>query len=55
MGKDPKIISTDLGNGLMTLVPYGVSKDVSPEMRKALTYISKLARAKGRPSHRRSR
>jgi len=54
MGKDPKIISTDLGNGLMTLVPYGVSADVSPEMRKALNYISKLARSsKGRPRRRR--
>jgi hypothetical protein len=55
MGKDPKIISTDLGNGLMTLVPYGISSDVSPEMRKVLNQISKLARTRGRPQHRRTR
>ena len=55
MGKDPKIIRTDLGNGLTTLVPYGISADVSADAQKLSNYVSKLARTKGRPQHRRSK
>jgi hypothetical protein len=51
MGKDPKIIRTDMGNGLTTLVPYGISVDVSADAQKLSNYVSKLARAKGRPLH----
>jgi hypothetical protein len=54
MGKVPKIIRTDMGNGLTTLVPYGISVDVSDEARRLSTYYSKLARSfKGR--HRRDK
>ena len=55
MGKDPKIIRTDMGNGLTTLVPYGISVDVSDEARRLNTFYSKLARTfKGR-THRRAK
>ena len=45
MGKLPKIIQTDMGNGLTTLVPYGVSVDVSADLRRLSAYYSKLARS----------
>ena len=51
---NPKIIRTDMGNGLTTLVPYGISVDVSADAQKLSNYVSKLAR-KGRPQHRRSK
>ena len=55
MGKDPKIIRTDMGNGLTTLVPYGISADVSDDAQKLSNYYSKLARSfKGR-QHRRAK
>jgi len=55
MGKGPKIIRTDMGNGLTTLVPYGISADVSDDARQLSNFYSKLARSfKGR-QHRRTK
>jgi hypothetical protein len=45
MGKGPKVIQSDLGNGLTTLAPYGISVDVSDEVRRLSAQYSKLARA----------
>ena len=56
MGKDPKIIRTDMGNGLTTLVAYGISVDVSDDAQKLSNYYSKLARSwKSRQHPRRSK
>jgi hypothetical protein len=55
MGKDPKIIRTDMGNGLTTLVPYGISADVSVEARQLSNYYSKLARSYKARHHRRAK
>jgi hypothetical protein len=45
MGKVPKVIRSDLGNGLETLAPYGISADMSDELRRLNAQYSKLARA----------
>jgi hypothetical protein len=45
MGNGPKIICSDMGNGLTTLVPYGISADVSEDARRLHDDFSKLIRA----------
>jgi hypothetical protein len=46
MGKDSRIIRTEMGNGLVAVVPYGISVDVFADAQKLSNYVSKLARGK---------
>lgn len=41
----PHVIRTDLGHGLSTVVPYGVSADPSAFARRLSAKLAKLARA----------
>ncbi len=45
MDKGPRVIRTNMGNGLETLVPYGISVDVTNEMRGLRAYFSELGRS----------
>ncbi len=43
--KGPRIIRSDVGDGLSTLVPYGISVDVSDAARRLNAHYAKLAKA----------
>jgi hypothetical protein len=43
--KGPRIIRTEIGEGLTTLVPYGVSIDVSEAARRLNAQFARLAKA----------
>jgi hypothetical protein len=40
----PRVLRSDIGNGIETLVPYGVSADVTAYARRLKAALAKVAR-----------
>jgi hypothetical protein len=48
MAKPPHVIRTEMGDGLRTLVPWGVTVDVSRAARRLHARLAELARERRR-------